>query len=48
MLNEAQQFLRSAWWMAVFPGVAIAATVLAFNRLGDALNAAADPRGRRA
>ena len=45
MLNEAQQYLRSAWWMAVFPGVAIAATVLAFNTLGDALNAAANPRG---
>ena len=44
MLNEAQQYLRSAWWMAVFPGAAIAATVLAFNRLGDALNAAARPR----
>lgn len=44
MLNEAQQYLRSAWWMAVFPGVAIALTVLAFNRLGDALNAATDAR----
>ena len=45
MLNEAQQYLRSAWWMAVFPGLAIAATVLAFNTLGDALNAMLDPRG---
>jgi peptide/nickel transport system permease protein len=48
MLNEAQQYLRSAWWMALFPGAAIATTVLAFNRLGDALNAAADPRARQA
>ncbi len=40
MLNEAQAYLQSAWWMAVFPGLAIAATVLAFNTLGDALNAA--------
>ena len=48
MLNEAQQYLRSAWWMAVFPGAAIATTVLAFNRLGDALNTAADPRERHA
>jgi peptide/nickel transport system permease protein len=47
MLNDAQQYLRSAWWMAVFPGAAIAATVLACNRLGDALNAASDPRGRQ-
>jgi len=47
MLNEAQQYLRSAWWMALFPGAAIATTVLACNRLGDALNAATDPRARR-
>jgi peptide/nickel transport system permease protein len=47
MLNEAQQYLRSAWWMAVFPGAAIATTVLAFNRLGDALNGAVDTRRRR-
>jgi peptide/nickel transport system permease protein len=46
MLNEAQQYLRSAWWMAAFPGAAIAATVLGFNMLGDALNQALDPRGR--
>lgn len=45
MLNEAQQYLRGAWWMAVFPGAAIALTVLAFNALGDALNAATNPRG---
>ena len=46
MLNGAQQYLRSAWWMAAFPGLAIAVTVLGFNMLGDALNQALDPRGR--
>ena len=46
MLNEAQQYLRSAWWMAVFPGLAIAATVLGFNLLGDALAERLNPRGR--
>lgn len=45
MLNDAQQFLRSAWWMSAFPGLAIALTVLAFNMLGDALNDALNPRG---
>ena len=45
MLNDAQQYLRSAWWMSVFPGLAIALTVLAFNLLGDALNDALNPRG---
>ncbi|MBN8892417.1 MAG: peptide ABC transporter permease [Rhodospirillales bacterium 70-18] len=46
MLNEAQQYLRSAWWMSVFPGLAIGATVLVFNALGDAAAASLDPRGR--
>jgi peptide/nickel transport system permease protein len=48
MLNQAQQYLRTAWWMAAFPGAAIALTVLGFNMLGDALNQALDPRGRGA
>ncbi|MBP6897932.1 MAG: ABC transporter permease [Gammaproteobacteria bacterium] len=45
MLNEAQQYLRDAWWMSVFPGLAIALTVLGFNLMGDALNDALNPRG---
>lgn len=44
MLNDAQQYLRSAWWMSVFPGLAIAITVLLFNALGDRVAAALDPR----
>lgn len=44
MLQQAQQYLRQAWWMAVFPGVAIAVVVLAFNVLGDGLNDALNPR----
>jgi len=48
MLNGAQQYLRTAWWMAAFPGLAIALTVLGFNLLGDALNHALDPKARRA
>jgi peptide/nickel transport system permease protein len=34
----------SAWWVAVFPGLAIIITVLAFNMLGDALRDVLDPR----
>jgi peptide/nickel transport system permease protein len=45
MLNDAQQYLRSAWWMSAFAGLAIALTVLSFNVLGDALNDALNPRG---
>ncbi len=47
MLNNAQAFIRSAWWMAVFPGAAIALTVLGVNLAGDALNDYWDPRLRR-
>ncbi|WP_372426454.1 ABC transporter permease [Salinarimonas chemoclinalis] len=46
MLNSAQRFLAQAPWMAVFPGLAIFVTVLAFNVLGDGLRDALDPRGR--
>ncbi len=46
MLNNAQAFMRTAWWMAVFPGAAIALTVLGVNLAGDALNDYWDPRGR--
>lgn len=46
MLNSAQRFLSNAPWMAVWPGLAIFATVLSFNLLGDGLRDALDPRGR--
>lgn len=44
MLNSAQRFLGSAPWMALWPGIAIFATVLSFNLLGDGLRDALDPR----
>ncbi len=47
LLNGAQPFLRVAWWMSVFPGAAIALTVLAVNLVADGLNDALDPRQRR-
>jgi peptide/nickel transport system permease protein len=46
MLNAAQRFLTTAPWMAVWPGVAIFATVLSFNLLGDGLRDALDPRAK--
>ncbi|HJS87393.1 MAG TPA: ABC transporter permease [Acetobacteraceae bacterium] len=46
MLNEAQQFLTQAPWLAVFPGVAIFLCVLSFNLVGDGLRDALDPRGQ--
>ncbi|MGO4675763.1 ABC transporter permease [Bosea sp. 2YAB26] len=46
MLNSAQRFLSNAPWMALWPGIAIFATVLSFNLLGDGLRDALDPRAR--
>lgn len=44
MLNAGQRFLFNAWWMSVFPGMAIFLSVLAFNLLGDAVGSALNPR----
>jgi peptide/nickel transport system permease protein len=44
MLNMAQAYLHQAWWMALFPGLAISIVVLSFNILGDALNDILNPR----
>lgn len=44
MLNAAQQFLESAPWMALWPGLAIFALALAFNLAGDGLRDVLDPR----
>jgi peptide/nickel transport system permease protein len=46
LLAGGRTTLRSAWWLAVFPGLAITATVLSINIMGDALNDALDPRMR--
>jgi peptide/nickel transport system permease protein len=47
LANNAQRFLRVAWWMAVFPGTAIAIAVVSLNLVGDALNDALTPRVER-
>ena len=44
MLNEAQQLLFQAPQLAIYPGVAIAVTVLGLNLLGDGLRDIFDPR----
>jgi peptide/nickel transport system permease protein len=46
MLYHAQRFLRDAWWMTFFPGLAISITILGFNLIGDGLNDALNPRLR--
>jgi peptide/nickel transport system permease protein len=46
MLNSAQRYLSQAPWMALYPGLAIFAIVLALNVLGDALRDVLDPKHR--
>ena len=46
MLNESRAYIRSAWWLPFFPGVAILLTVLGFNLLGDGLRDALDVRSQ--
>ena len=46
MLSGARQYLRDAWWTAVFPGLAITVAVVGMNLLGDGLRDALDPRLR--
>ncbi|WP_454300291.1 ABC transporter permease [Salana multivorans] len=46
MLAEAQGFLGQAWWMGVFPGLAIFLTALAFNLFGDGRRYVLDPKQR--
>ena len=47
LLNNAQQYLGSAPWLAIFPGLAISLAVLGFNLFGDTLRDAWDPKLRR-
>ncbi len=46
MLSEARAYLRNAWWMATFPGLAIMVVVLSLNLCGDWLRDFLDPRLR--
>lgn len=47
MLAEGRPYIASAWWIALFPGLAITATVLGTNLLGDWLRWRLDPRYRQ-
>jgi peptide/nickel transport system permease protein len=47
MIGAGRSVIRLAWWMSVFPGVAIFLTVLALNLVGEGLNDALNPRVAR-
>ena len=43
MLSEGRAYMQSAWWMMIYPGLAIFTTVVIFNLWGDALRDIMDP-----
>ncbi len=45
ILNEGRDFIQRAWWISVFPGLAIMITVLGLNLLGDGLRDTLDVKG---
>jgi peptide/nickel transport system permease protein len=46
MLADGRTYLQTAWWVSVFPGLAIMFTVLGLNLLGDWLRDLLDPTGQ--
>ncbi|HTX54970.1 MAG TPA: oligopeptide ABC transporter permease [Candidatus Baltobacteraceae bacterium] len=47
ILNVGRSNIEIAWWLSIFPGLAILITVLAYNLLGEGLRDALDPRLRQ-
>ena len=47
LLNDAQRYYDTAWWLMLFPGLFLVITTLAFNLLGDGLRDALDVRAER-
>jgi peptide/nickel transport system permease protein len=48
MLADGRTYLQTAWWVSVFPGLAIVLTVLGLNLLGDWFRDWSDPTTRSA
>jgi peptide/nickel transport system permease protein len=47
LINDGQNYLQTAWWLVVFPGLGIMILVLCINFIGDGLRDALDPTQRR-
>ena len=47
MLTEGKDNIEIAWWLSVYPGLAILITVLGYYLLGEAIRDTLDPRLRR-
>ncbi len=46
MLADGREYIRDAWWLATFPGLAIMLTAASVNFIGDGLRDVLDPRAR--
>ncbi|HXZ91187.1 MAG TPA: ABC transporter permease [Candidatus Dormibacteraeota bacterium] len=46
LLNEGFPYVRTSWWVSLFPGLAVVFCVLGFNLMGDGLSDALNPRLR--
>ena len=46
LLQEGFDYVRTSWWVSLFPGIAVVIAVLGFNLLGDGLSDALNPRIR--
>ena len=44
ILTDGKEYIQFAWWLSLFPGLAILITVLGYNLLGDGLRDAYNPR----
>jgi peptide/nickel transport system permease protein len=47
ILNDGKDLITYAWWLTLYPGLAILITVLAYNLLGEGIRDALDPRLRQ-
>ncbi len=48
ILNDGKDSIEIAWWLSLYPGLAILVTVLSYNLLGEGVRDALDPRLRQA
>lgn len=47
ILSQSRDFMDIAWWLTLFPGIAIFVTITAFNLVGEGLRDAVDPKLRK-
>jgi len=44
IIADGREYLATAWWVSLFPGVCVFLAVMGFNLVGDGLRDAFDPR----